>query len=413
MSAGPGSLFGHLTRANTAQSRRASSYERNGGNEDFIRVGPGETVTLLEVAGPGTVTHVYCALVLPDPAEYRNAVVRMYWDEASEPSVAVPLGDFFGIIQGRIRSIRSLALTVNPGMGVSHGLNFYLPMPFSDGARITLENRGDVPLGGPLQAFWYHIDYELYPEQNLVPDDQLRFHATFRQERPTVAVGDEPNEQLPGGVNLDGAENYVALDATGVGHMVGLVLGVDNLQGKRWYGEGDDMVFIDGDTWPPSIHGTGTEEVFGGGACPSEEYTGPYTGFHLVESSDYEGLTGMYRWFIPDPIRFSRSLRWTVEHGHANNFSNDYSSVAYWYQEPIASADQLPAHDAMLPRLDGDYEAAKKLLADTIEKASSATYLAPHLLHLRAFQAGRSFSAGQWTQAIYELQQFRREHGIK
>jgi len=413
MSSWPGGAFGQLTRASRAQTRRASSFERNGGNNDFIRVGPGETVTLLDAAGAGTITHVYCALILPDPAEYRNAILRMYWDGAADPSVAAPLGDFFGIVQGRVRDIRSLALTVNPGMGVSHGLNFYLPMPFSNGARITLENRGDVPLGGPLQAFWYHIDYELYPLGNAAPDDQLRFHATYRQERPTVAVGDEPNEQLPGGVNLDGADNYVALDAVGAGHMVGLLLGVDNLHGKRWYGEGDDMVFIDGDTWPPSIHGTGTEEIFGGGACPCEEYTGPYTGFHLVESSDYEGLTGMYRWFIHDPIRFARTLRWTVEHGHANNFANDYSSVAYWYQDPVASADDLPDRDQMLPRLDGDYEAAKSLLADTIEKADASTYLEPHLLGLRACQAGRSFSAGRWTQAIAELERFRQEHNLK
>jgi hypothetical protein len=412
-------MFEQLLTASQGRSRRSSSYDRTGGNRDFITVEPGETATLLEVAGAGTVTHVYCALVLPDPAEYRAAILRMYWDGADEPSVAVPLGDFFGIISGRVRDIRSLALTVNPGFGVSHGLNFYLPMPFSDGARITLENRGDAPLGGPLQAFWFHIDYERDSgvasiANRGIADRPLRFHATFRQERPTVAVGPEPNEQLPGGVNLDGAENYVALDATGAGHLAGIVLGVDNLHGMRWYGEGDDMVFIDDDTWPPSIHGTGTEEIFGGGACPATEYTGPYTGFHLIESPDYDGLTGMYRWFIPDPIRFSRRLRWTLEHGHANNFANYYSSVAYWYQEPLAAADPLPAPADLVPRLDGDYAAARELLADTVRAASlHDDYLGePHLLHLRAFQAGRSFSAGRWSQAITELREFRRQNGL-
>ena len=110
------------------------------------------------------------------------------------------------------------------------------------------------------------------------------------------------------------------------------------------------MVFVDGDAWPPAIHGTGTEEIFGGGACPTREYAGPYHGFHLIESPDWAGLVGAYRWFVQDPIRFTRSLRWTVEHGHANNFANDYASVAYWYQtEPHATFPALPARVALRP----------------------------------------------------------------
>lgn len=136
------------------------------------------------------------------------------------------------------------------------------------------------------------------------------------------------NHQLHQGVNLDGGENYVALSASGRGHMVDLVLSVDNKAGG-WWGEGDDMVFVDDDTWPPSIHGTGTEEVFGGGACPAREDSGPYHGFHLIERVDFAGLTGMYRWSVHDPLGFRKSIRWTIEHGHANNFANDYSSVAF------------------------------------------------------------------------------------
>ncbi len=190
------------------------------------------------------------------------------------------------------------------------------------------------------RALWYHIDYETYDEPP--PDDTLRFHAQWRQERPTTAVGPQPNVQLHAATNLDGRENYVALEAEGRGQMVGLVLEINNVAGG-WYGEGDDMVFVDGDEWPPSIHGTGTEEVFGGGACPSSEYAAPYHGFHLIESPDYGGLVGAYRWYVQDPIRFTRSLRWTIEHGHANNFANEYASVAYWYQSGAARAVPVAA----------------------------------------------------------------------
>jgi hypothetical protein len=188
-------------------------------------------------------------------------------------------------------------------------------------------------------------------------------------------------------VNLDGAANYVALEAKGRGQMVGLVLEVDNVAGG-WYGEGDDMVYVDGDTWPPRIHGTGHEEVFGSGACPLREYAGPYSGFHLVASPDYRGPVGMYRWYVADPIRFDRSLRWTIEHGHANNFANDYSSVAFWYQaEPHAPFPPLPARDAMRPPLPDGFadvrrqviEGMVKLFGPAENLARMATFTEPYV----------------------------------
>lgn len=344
-----------LFRDRQARTLRASSFDRTGGNHDFVRIGPGETLTLLDHDGPGCITHLYCALVMPDVRDYRNAILRCYWDGAEQPSVQVPLGDFFGVGHCRVREFTSQLVTVNPGMGTSHGLNAYFPMPFNEGARITLENRGSEPLGGLSGAFWYHFDYEAYADP--LPDDVQRFHAAYRQERPTVAIGDQPNSQFNDAPNTDGAENYVALDTAGTGRMVGLHLEIDNLAGPVWYGEGDDMVFVDGEAWPPAIHGTGSEEIFGGGASPNYEYAGPYTGFHLLESAAYDGCVGLYRWYMHDPIHFTSSLRWTIEHGHANNFANAYSSVAYWYQQPLATVPELPTPDETLPSLDGYDEA--------------------------------------------------------
>src|SRR5262245_42461937 len=79
-----------LFRSRPARTKRASSYDRSGGNEDFVRVGPGETVTLLAHDGPGCVTHFYCALVMPDVRDYRNGILRCYWDGADTPAVEVP-----------------------------------------------------------------------------------------------------------------------------------------------------------------------------------------------------------------------------------------------------------------------------------------------------------------------------------
>jgi hypothetical protein len=353
-----------------SEVRRASSWDRTGGNDDYIRIAPGETFTLLEEGGPGCITRIYFAFAAPELTDYRDAILRCFWDGEDTPSVEVPLGDFFGVTHGRIREYTSAFTSVNPGMGASPGLNAYFPMPFGAGARIEVENRADTYLGGLLGMVWFHIEYEVFAAPP--SDEVLRFHAQYRQERPTTPAMEPHDVQLHDGVNLDGRENYVALDATGAGQMVGLVLEIENVAGG-WYGEGDDMVFIDGDTWPPRIHGSGHEEVFGSGACVLREYAAPYSGFHLVENATYEGLIGMYRWYVADPIRFDQSIRWTIEHGHANNFANDYSSVAYWYQTaPHAPFPMLPERDAMRPSLpDGFDEVRIEVLTGMAKLAGS------------------------------------------
>ena len=219
------------------------------------------------------------------------------------------------------------------------------------------------PYGDVLGAVWYHIDYE---RQERVGSRVGRFHAQYRQERPTRAMGPESNVNVCSGlgVNLDGAENYVILDAQGRGNVAGYFLNIDNVS-HTWYGEGDDMIFIDGETWPPSFHGTGTEEIFGGGACPNIPYAGPYTGYLRVENADYHGETTSYRFYVADPIRFQKSIRMTIEHGHANNFANNYSSTVFWYQtEPHAAFPALPSlRERLLRRL---AVAAKELKAGQV-----------------------------------------------
>jgi len=390
--------FATLFTATGARSRRASSWDRTGGNMDFVVVGPGETAVLLEEDGPGCITHLYCALAFPEITDYRDAILRCWWDGEPTPSVEVPLGDFFTLAHARVRSVRSALTAVNPGFGSSHGLHAYFPMPFATGARITLEHRGDRALGGALPALWFHVDYETYDRPP--PEDTLRFHAQWRQESMTVAVGPHPNRQLHGATNLDGAENYVSLEASGAGQMVGLLLEIDNVAGG-WYGEGDDMVFVDGEAWPPAIHGTGTEEIFGAGACPTTEYAGPYHGFHLIESPDWSGLVAAYRWFVNDPIRFTRALRWTVEHGHANNFANAYASVAYWYQtEPHARFPALPDRTALRPSLPAMYEEAREAFFAAIYRAigeRSAEAVR------RVAAIGEPFYAGRFAEALDRL----------
>lgn len=335
-------FFKEMVSLSDVRSKRVSSWDRTGDNVDYLTIAPGETATLADIHGAGCVRHIYFTVGNLDRFFLRTMVLRMFWDDETTPSVEVPLGDLFGLGFCEPRYFTSLMVTVNPGADPDGtiGLNCYFPMPFSKRALITIEN--DSELGCP--AFWYHIDYEEHDSPP--PDDVGRFHAQWRRENPCKAV------QLPDAQNLDGKENYVILEAEGWGNYVGLFLNVDNICGG-WYGEGDDMIFIDGEKWPPSLHGTGTEEIFGGGACPNVEYAGPYTGFHLVSSRDFAGKQSMYRFCVNDPVRFRKSIRVTLEHGHANDLGNDYSSTAFYYQqEPHVQFPSLPARKGRIPRCD-------------------------------------------------------------
>jgi hypothetical protein len=349
------SMFSDMMVLRDSTSARVSSYDRSGGNGDSREIPPGETLELAEISGAGCIRHIYFT---PIGAEHflRDLVLRMYWDGETEPSVEVPFGDFFGLGHEQPRFFQSLMICVNPGTGVvgTFGFNSYFPMPFADGARLTLTNEGAMPAG-----VWYHIDYE---KLDKLDGDVGRFHAQWNRENPTAAVGEQKNVTIHGGVNTDGKENYVILDAEGHGNVVGYFLNVHNIAAGQhggsddtWYGEGDDMIFIDGEPWPPSIHGTGSEEIFGGGACPNVEYAGPYTGYHIIANRDYLGKMSMYRFFVTDPVRFRKSVRVTIEHGHANNMANDYSSCAFWYQsEPHKPFPPLPPAEERRPRAGTD-----------------------------------------------------------
>jgi hypothetical protein len=361
----------HLQDTTTA---RISSWDRTGGNYDFVKIAPGETKTLAEIPGAGIIRRFYFAPLSSDRMRYRKMVLRIYWDGQKDPCVEVPLGDFFGSGLGTLRYFHSIAMDVNPGM---RELDFdamvsYLPMPFAKGARITLENDG----GMSDLIVWYHFDYEQYPDGKLPPNTG-RFHAQWRRvPRTQVPAGVPKNTQLGanGFRNTTGDDNYVILDAAGHGNFVGLYLTVDNIAGG-WYGEGDDMIFVDGQKWPPTYPGSGHEEVFNAGCCPDKEFSGLYTGFYLIENykAPFGGKNQMYRFYVNDPVRFQKSIRVTIEHGHDNNFENDYTSTAFWYQDephkpfpPMPKAsDRLPAWPGEVAEaLDRETELRKKVSED-------------------------------------------------
>ena len=327
------------------QLKRISSYDRTGANADAVPIAPGETITLMDQAGPGIITHVWFTIASPEAMHLKKLVLRMYWDGETTPSVEAPIGDFFGLGLGQYFKYESAPLSV----ASDKALNCFFEMPFPRRARITVTNDGKEKVN----SFYFNIDYRAYAAP--LAKDTLYFHAQYRQATPNkgwtnnwTSNGDPlVNDKK----NVTGEGNYVWMEAKGSGHFVGVTMSVLQNQ-DGWFGEGDDMFFIDGET-TPSINGTGTEDYFLGawdfGTHPFSysTYGAPVTGEELAG-----GRTSLYRFHLDSPIPFTKSLKATIEHGHANVRSDNFFSVAYWYQtEPHAPFPKLPAVEDRLPKL--------------------------------------------------------------
>jgi hypothetical protein len=325
-------ILSDLPRLHDYVLKRSSSYDRSGGNDDFRRVHPGQTITVLDENGPGQISHIWFTIADDEQYHLKRIVLRMYWDNESTPSVEAPIGDFFDLGNGDYFLYQSIPLAV----GADKALNCFLPMPFQKHARITVTNEGSQGI----DALYWNIDWRALVSP--LPKDTAYFHAQYRQATPNTAIAGAKT-------NLDGKNNYVWMEATGRGQFVGVTMSViENADG--WWGEGDDMFFVDGEKLP-SINGTGTEDYFLG----AWDFGGKAFGYGLfgapVVGPEKKGSKwSVYRFHLDSPITFTKSLRATIEHGHANDRSDNFYSVAYWYQiEPHAPFPKLPPVEKRLP----------------------------------------------------------------
>ena len=305
-----------------------------------VKIKSGETFTLAEIKGSGCIQQIW----MTPTGNWRNSIIRFYWDDETTPSVECPVGDFFACGWGKYAQINSLAVCVNPGSA----FNCYWQMPFHKRARITLENRDAKDM-----TLYYQVNYTLTE----VPADAGLFHAQFRRESPLKSKG-----------------TYTILDGVqGWGQYVGTYLAWE-VHSPGWWGEGEIKFFLDGDREWPTICGTGTEDYFCGSynfevreshpptSTNSEPvvvkkyqtFTTPYVGLAQVLPPDqiYQPgqRFGLYRWHIVDPVRFQKDLRVTIQAlgwqkgGKYLPLEDDISSVAFWYQkEPHAPFPPLPS----------------------------------------------------------------------
>ena len=295
----------------------------------YIHIEPNETFVLAEIEGPGAIQQIW----MTPAGNWRFSILRFYWDGEKEPSVEVPVGDFFACGWGKYAQVSSIPVCVNPGSA----FNCYWEMPFRKSCKVTMENLDEKKM-----TLYYQINYTLTD----VPDDAAYFHAQFRRTNP-----------------LQYEDIYTILDGVkGWGHFVGTYMCWGS-NSSGWWGEGEIKFFIDGDKTFPTICGTGTEDYFCGsyGFVRDDKYvpyTTPYAGMPQVLSPDElwqsQQRFGLYRWHIMDPVRFEKDLRVTIQAlgwrsgGRYLPLQDDLSSVAFWYQtEPHKPFPKLPEKDQL------------------------------------------------------------------
>ncbi len=298
---------------------QTSSFDTTGANNDRINIFAGDTVTIFNQEGPGVITRIWITIDSRDPHFLRRILLRFFWDDEPHPSVEVPVGDFFG-------TGFAYKHYFSEYVGMTSGGYFcYFPMPFNKKARIEVINE----TGQEIFAFYYQINFQKL--NNALDHETGYFHAFWNRD-----------------IRTDYPENYTVLETSGQGHLIGVNMSMQPYNRSLWYLEGDEMIFIDGEDFP-SVYGTGTEDYFTSGWYFKQgEYHAPYHG--LILKDEKNARIAAYRYHIPDPITFQKSLKFTIEHGHNNEEIIDFSSTAFWYQrEPHKTFPKILKGNMRIP----------------------------------------------------------------
>ena len=322
-----------LARLKNYSAARVSSDNRYVfSNDDSKRIMPGQTLVMADLAGQGVVRHIWLTVAENEYGWPRLLRLRVYYDGKKTASVDSPLGDFFGVGHSLERNLDSMMVQDS---SLGRARNSYWPMPFHKSCKITVTNEGNRYV----RSFYYHVDWEKWPS---LPNDIGYFHAYYRQERPAVA-----------------GRNYEFLSIRGTGHYMGTVLSVIQTE-VGWFGEGDDLFYVDG-AKHPQIYGTGSEDYFNEG-WGLRDFSGPWNGSPVAEGELTGARLSAYRWHVPDPIPFTKSLWAGIEH-YGWTYDPDgtvrsgfeerpdyFSSVAFWYQKGVnEDLPEPPYGDERLP----------------------------------------------------------------
>ncbi|MGA1531192.1 MAG: glycoside hydrolase family 172 protein [Kiritimatiellia bacterium] len=280
----------------------------------------GERATVMTLEGAGSVQEVqftpdWSGFTSPTAMEQalRSLVVRMYWDGNSSPSVEAPLGALCGSMWKRLR-YQSLHFGLS---GETLMLKF--PMPFRNGARIEIENMGEAPVPMKVAA----VTGDAMPAAGY-------FHSGWKKSTPN-----------------DVGRPHTIVQTAGRGKYVGCILGVQTFDQSWWVLEGDELMWIDGES-APSWKGTGLEDYFNGGWYYANAIASPLQGMpYKVHFRNIQ-----YRLHRADPVRFDTSLAMVFERGPDHKSRAFFESVSFYYLDAPAAADSDVGRQSLHPQPD-------------------------------------------------------------
>ncbi len=262
-----------------------------------------------------------------DEPALRAAVLSMAFD--GDPAVEAPLGDFFGAAPG-INPFESLPLSISK----DGAMTCRWVMPFRQSAEIKVRNLGKaaVSLKGEIAVAPYAWT-----------DATMRFHAKWRIDH-----------DVPTDPKIDW--NYMT--AKGQGVFAGASFSIDNPV-KDWWGEGDEKIYVDGETFP-SHFGTGTEDYFGYAWCFPGLFTHAYHNQPRCDGPGNFGRTSVSRFHILDRIPFMKDFRFDMEIWHWKKCKVNAAVIDYWYAKPGASDGFKPIQaDDVALRAIPEYKSTK------------------------------------------------------
>ena len=257
----------------------------------------GQSVDLWSGQGPATVKAFTIDSDVYDPEVLRNVLLKVYWDGNVEPSVAVPLGDFFGSVWQRWRAQSMFFGSID---------NIFFcrfPMPFKKSARFVLENKSAQAVA---------LKFGIQTGPNI---EGGYFHASWRNSSAN-----------------DTGVPHTVLQTTGRGRYAGCILSVISADRSFWALESDESMTIDGKkTW----QGTGLEDYFNAGWYYQNVFARPLHG--LPNKAPFR--TVQYRVHLTEPVLFDRTFKMVFERGPEQASHAAYESVAFYYLDKPQAAD--------------------------------------------------------------------------
>jgi len=309
--------------------------EDNGSDSRADIIPAHSRVELLKKEGSAAIDQISFKLDGEDiTASLRQCVLNIYFDDSEVPQVQAPLGDFFGAAPG-LNPYVSLPFSVK----TDSVLACRFPMPFHHNVRIVIENFQDQS-----QSLSSRVHFTEY---NWKEGTSMHFHARWRMDRGLTASNISPLD-IP----------YTLI--RGKGRLVGIAAFLYNPSNAvtswgNWWGEGDEKIFIDQDTFP-SFFGTGSEDYFNYSWSSDRIFFYPYSGQPRNDGPGNRGYVSNFRWHILDDLYFQEQVAFYMEllhHGIVPDFS--YGRIVYSYSLPGSMDHFMPVKPVDINMVPGHY----------------------------------------------------------